>query len=498
MKLFIRQYMLQIVFFALLLTITPLIGCSKGSTGGGTETAPPTPPAPTPPVNTASDVIFYKTTGNQSSLFAKQNTSLVFGTASNQFSTIIVDSARQYQTIDGFGYTLTGGSADLINSLPANDKSALLRELFSSDSAAIGVSYLRISIGASDLNASVFTYDEVAAGATDETLQNFTLERDRLNLIPVLKQIIAINPNIKILACPWTAPTWMKINTNAANPFKGGKVNPAYYGAFANYFVKYIQAMKAEGITIDAITPQNEPLNPDNNPSMVMTATEQTDFIKNYLGPKFQAANLSTKIIIYDHNCDHPEYPLAVLSDAGARQFVDGSAFHLYAGSIDALTPVHDAYPSKNVYFTEQWTSSTGSFDGDLTWHVKNLVIGASRNWSKNVLEWNLANDPNYAPHTPGGCSACKGALTINGNSINRNVSYYIIAHASKFVTPGSVRVASNIINNLHNVAFITPQGKKVLIVVNDNSTTQSFNIMYKEKQVTTSLEAGAVGTYTW
>ena len=175
----------------------------------------------------------------------------------------------------------------------------------------------------------------------------------------------------------------------------GGSLQTQYYDVYAKYFVKYIQQMKAEGITIDAVTPQNEPLNPGNNPSLVMTAAEQTNFIKNNLGPAFQAAGLTTKIITYDHNCDQPDYPIAVLSDPAANAFVNGSAFHLYAGDISALTTVHDAFPDKAVYFTEQYTSSTGDFGGDLKWHLKNVIIGSMRNWSRTALEWNLANDPN-------------------------------------------------------------------------------------------------------
>ncbi|MDQ6610505.1 MAG: glucosylceramidase, partial [Bacteroidota bacterium] len=239
-------------------------------------------------------------------------------------------------------------------------------------------------------------------------------------------------------------------------------------------------------------------LNPNNNPSMQMLATEQAAFIKNNLGPKLQAANLSTKIIIYDHNADRTDYPLAVLSDPSARQYVDGSAFHLYGGAITALTPVHDAFPGKNIYFTEQYTSSTGSFSGDLAWHILNLVIGAPRNWSRNVLEWNLANDPNYNPHLPGGCNTCKGALTLSGDNISRNVAYYIIGHASKFVQPGSVRVASSTVTNLPNVAYITPTGKKVLIVLNDANTFQTFAIKFKEKWVSATIDPGSVGTFTW
>jgi glucosylceramidase len=430
--------------------------------------------------------------GDKSALLQKQNDQN-FATVSNTSSTIEVDTAQTFQTVDGFGYALTGGSAYVINLLSATDKSNLLQELFGTGSNSNAVSYLRISIGASDLNASVFSYDDMPPGQTDVNLTQFSLSQDTVDLIPVLKQILAINPNIKILGSPWSPPVWMKDNGSSV----GGGLLPQYYDAYAHYFVKYIQQMQAKGITINAITPQNEPLYGGNNPSMVMTADQQASFIKNNLGPAFQSAGINTKIIVYDHNCDKPEYPITVLNDATARAFIDGSAFHLYAGDISALTTVHNAYPDKNLYFTEQWTGANASFDGDLRWHVKNVIIGTMRNWGKVALEWNLASDPGYNPHTPGGCTECKGAITI-GNTITRNVSYYIVAHASRFVPPGSVRIASNISGNLYNVAFKTPAGKKVLIVVNDGTISASFNIKFNGQSVTTGLAAGAVGTYVW
>ena len=371
----------------------------------------------------------------------------------------------------------------------------MLKEFFGSDSNSISISYLRVSIGASDLSASVYTYDDMPSGQTDVNLQNFSLRKDQSSVISVLKQILAINPNIKILGSPWTAPTWMKSNNNSV----GGSLLPQYYAAYANYFVKYIQAMKAEGITIDAVTPQNEPLHGGNNPSMVMQPAEQADFIKNHLGPAFQTAGLTTKIILYDHNADRPDYPITILNDPDAKKYVDGSAFHLYAGPISALSQVHNAHPDKNVYFTEQWVGGPGNFSGDLLWHVENLIIGGTRNWSRNVLEWNLANDPSYQPHTDnGGCTNCLGALTIDGSSVTRNVSYYIIAHASKFVRPGSVRIESSNPGSLVTVAFKNPEGKKVLIVLNKGAVTQTFNIKYKGKIVTPTLNSGAVGTFVW
>jgi glucosylceramidase len=457
------------------------------------EPTPPDPPPVTPPAK--NEVDFWLTNGDETVKLQKQNTILAFGTQANQYPVITVDENIAFQTIDGFGYTLTGGSAEVINSLAASQKQALLQELFGSADNSIGVSYLRISIGASDLNQSPFTYDDMPSGQTDENLTNFSLAPDMTNVIPLLKEILAISPNIKILGSPWSAPVWMKDN----NSFVGGSLQPQYYAAYAQYFVKYIQEMKADGITIDAITPQNEPLNPANNPSMYMTALQQADFIKNDLGPAFNKANIATKIIIYDHNCDKPEYPISVLNDAAARAFINGSAFHLYAGDISALSTVNSAYPDKALYFTEQYTASTGSFGGDLKWHLKNVIIGSMRNWSRNALEWNLANNGYFGPHTDGGCDVCKGAITIqSSSSFTRNVGYYIVAHISKFVPPGSVRISSSVTGNLNNVAFKTPAGKKVLMVENDGNTKSTFNIKFDNKWITTSLNAGSVGTYVW
>ena len=477
----------QIFANSVLLLVLTACSCGKSSSGGD-----PTPPPP-PPGPGTTDVNAWVTTGDQFNLFKKQTTSLNWTTVANANLEIIVDSTKQYQTVDGFGYTLTGGSADLLMGLAPAARGEILRELFGNEENSIGVSYLRISIGASDLSASVFSYDDMPSGQTDPTLQNFSLSKDTVNLIPVLKEILAINGNIKIMGSPWSAPAWMKDNESSV----GGKLLPAYYSVYADYFVKYIQAMSAKGFTIDAITIQNEPEHGGNNPSMLMTAAEQADFIKNHLGPKFAAANINTRIIIWDHNCDHPEYPITVLNDPAAKQYIDGSAFHLYGGNINALSTVYNAHPDRNLYFTEQYTSSTGDFAGDLRWHLTNVIVGSMRNHSKVALEWNLANSPTFGPHTPGGCTVCKGALTIGG-SIQRNVAYYIIAHASKFVRPGSIRVHTDVPGSLHNAAFVTPDGKKVLIVVNDSGGAQGFNIRFKNRWVSTSLDAGAVGTYVW
>ena len=476
----------EFIFYLILFAIVNFNAqCNKGGNSGGTNNPPPNP---------TNDVELWLTRANQTVLLQKQNKVTSFGAAPNSFPTVEVDDTKTFQDIDGFGYTLTGGSAMLINQMDATAKNNLLHELFGNGDNAIAISYLRLSMGASDLDAAVFSYNDLPAGQTDMEQTNFNIAPDKTHLIPILKMILAINPSIKIIATPWSPPIWMKDNNNSI----GGSLKPEYYNSYAKYFVKYIQAMKAEGISITAITPQNEPLHPGNNPSMHMTAEQQRDFIKNSLGPAFQAANITTKIIVYDHNLDRPDYPINILNDPDAKKYIDGSAFHLYAGTPDVMTQVHNAHPDKNLYFTEQWTGSKSSFDGDLQWHIKNVVIGTTRNWSKLAMEWNLANDPAFGPHTPGGCTECKGALTINGSSVTRNVGYYIIAHASKFVPAGSKRIESNNAGAITNVAFVTPSGKKVLIALNEQTNPYTFNLKYKGKWAPVTMDAKSVMTLVW
>ena len=466
--------------------------CKKSTSTTVIDENPPVVPETTAPPS----VSVWLTTPDKLALFAPQDKMLSFsGTATSGITTIEVDTTQTFQTIDGFGYTLTGGSAQHLINMNAASRSALLKELFDTGANNIGVSYLRLSIGASDLSERVFSYNDLPAGQTDVTLSKFDLSDDKKDVIPVLKEILAIKPQIKILGSPWSAPVWMKDNGDT----RGGSLKPEYYNVYADYFVKYIQEMKKEGIRIDAVTVQNEPLHPGNNPSMYMTAEDQAIFIKTSLGPAFEKAGIDTKIIVYDHNADRPDYPLTILNDPEAKKYVDGSAFHLYAGNIEALSQVHFAHPDKNIYFTEQWVGAPGNFPEDLKWHVRTLIIGGTRNWARTVLEWNLANDPNNNPHTDrGGCDKCLGAITIDGNTVTRNPAYYIIAHASKWVRPGSVRVSSDIVSGIHNVAFVTPDGKKVLVALNDNTETKSFAIKFKGKWATASLPAGAVATYVW
>ncbi|WP_297693357.1 glycoside hydrolase family 30 beta sandwich domain-containing protein [uncultured Eudoraea sp.] len=410
-------------------------------------------------------------------------------------SNIALNPSITYQEMDGFGYTLTGGSSIHLKRMNASARTKVLEELFGKGPNSIGVSYLRISIGASDLDEYTWSYNDLPPGKTDPDLEHFSLAYDTLYLIPVLKEILKISPKIKIMGSPWSPPPWMKDNKDT----RGGSLMKEYYPAYANYFVKYIKAMEAEGIPIDAITVQNEPLHPGNNPSLLMLAKDQGEFVKNHLGPAFRKNEISTKIVIYDHNADRPDYPISILDDSLAAQYIDGSAFHLYGGTIDALSEVHNAHPDKHLYFTEQWIGAPGNFEENLSWHMENLIIGAPRNWSRNVLQWNLAADKNQEPHTDrGGCTRCLGAITIQGDSITRNPAYYIIAHASKFVPPGSVRIDSNQEGNILNVAYTTPDNKTVVILQNKNNKRVTVELKKEEEKLQITLGEKDVGTLVW
>lgn len=348
------------------------------------------------------------------------------------------------------------------------------------------------------MNDHVFTYDDLPAGQTDVKLRRFKLGPDLDDVVPVMQQILKINPSLKILATPWSAPSWMKTNQDP----KGGSLKPEYYQVYANYLARYIGEMRKHGIRIDAVTPQNEPLNPKNTPSMVVTAEEEDAFIKQALGPVFRSKHIAAKIILYDHNCDRPDYPMTILADKDTDPYIDGSGFHLYGGKIDAMTKVHDAYPDKNLYFTEQMVIDDPKSGKKLrvAEPIASIVIGATSNWSRNVLLWNLAADPDFGPHTSnGGCPICEGAITIDGDTVTRNLAFYAVGQVSRFVRPGAVRITtteSGVVPS--HVAFLDADGSTVLLVSNTTDTRQHFTIRSGGGIAEADLPAGAVATYVW
>jgi glucosylceramidase len=422
---------------------------------------------------------------------------------------IDIDDGRSFQPIEGFGFALTGGSAYLLAGLAAADRAGLLQELFGPAEASIGLSCLRLSIGASDLGRRDFSYWGLRRGTADPDLARFNLAAGDREVVPVLQEILRINPAVKIIASPWSAPPWMKTNGS----YVGGRLKPEWYSAYARYFVKYLETMRGHGIHVGAVTPQNEPHNPRNEPSMVMSAIEQADFIKRHLGPEMRKGAPDTDILCWDHNCDEPDYPLAVLADAEARAYIAGVAWHLYSGSPDAMSKVWAHYPEKKVYFTEQWVSSHDDFMGALRWHAKNVVIGTLRNWSRTALEWNLASDPAYALHTRQGAVGALGGITIGATirrrrravggvavkaTIQRNVGYYLMAHSARFIRPGSLRVHSSEADSLPNVACLTPERRLVMVVVNDSDRARRFRLRHRGAYATLELAAGDVATLRW
>ncbi len=464
------------------------------------------------------------TTSDRSKLFQKESQTISFHPRPEEqraLPVIIVDPRQEMQSVDGFGFALTGGSAELLMKMSSEARAKTLLHLFSPDGDSAGVSYLRLTIGASDMNAFVYSYDDLAKGKTDPELKNFDLGHDKENVIPVLKEILRINPTIKILASSWSAPAWMKTNDDP----RGGALKEEDYPAYAKYLIRYIGEMKKEGVVIDAISIQNEPLNNRNTPSMRWLVDQQRSFLKEDLIPAFTKSGLKTKLVLFDHNLNRPDYPLTLLSEPAISEFADGTGFHNYGGDVSAMGMVHAARPDKNVYFTEQTvTEKPGSPTIDIAATVERLIINTTRNWSKNVILWNMAADPNNEPHTDnGGCSGCQGAITLDKNIVSFNLAYYTVVHASKFVRPGSIRIAStapgdqaidlttdeerpeikrvDVIEHskvFPNVAFKTPDGKIVLIVANTSQDAGSFLIQYNGQIAAVTLSSGAVGTYVW
>lgn len=472
----------------LLLAVT---GCGKD------EFPDPGPPQQPKEIGKAR---VWVTTGDQSKLLAEESQIPVTEISETSLPSITLDVTEKLQEIEGFGAALTGSSAYLINKkMTAAQRQTLLEDLFDPDQG-IGISYLRMTVGASDFSLSNYTYDDMPPGETDPDLTNFSIAKDKEDIVPVFKQILAIAPDVKIMGSPWSPPAWMKTNESLL----GGRLEPEYYAVYARYLARYVKAYDNEGITIDAITPQNEPLHfTASYPSMEMQAEEQLTFIKDHLGPVFASEGITAKIIIYDHNWDNTLYAISILNDPAASQYVAGSAFHAYAGNVSAMSVVHNAHPDKGLYFTEisggEWATS---FSDNLQWNMANIFIGTTKNWSKTALLWNLALDENHGP-TNNGCQDCRGVVTIQSatGTVTKNVEYYSIGHFSRFVRPGAFRIASTNFESttkLDHVAFINTDGSKVMVISNADTAAKSFVVRTGEGQFSYFMNGRSVATIVW
>ena len=428
----------------------------------------------------------------------QQKPELSFSATRLPHLTITVNDSLKYQEIDGFGASLTDSSAWLLwKKLTDAQRKEALQMLFS-PATGIGLSVLRQPMGASDFALSPYSYDEEPSGQSDPDLKYFSIDHDRTYILPILRDALAINPRLKIIASPWSPPGWMKTSGSMMQ----GALLPTAYSPLAKYFVKFVQEYEAAGIPIFAITMQNEPLHvPNDYPGMGMTAREQADFLANYLGPAFRDAKLKTKIMVFDHNWDLISYPIQVLNDPKAAVFAAGTATHCYGGSVTAQNELHERFPGKEIWLTEcsggDWQS------GKLLQQQARLIIGSTRNWAKSVVLWNLALDQNHAPFL-GGCTTCRGVITVNDETqpskVVPTVDYTALAHASKFVVPGAFRIESNSFEqgSLEDVAFRNPDGSLVLLVLNSSNAYVTFNIAWEGKFATYKLPGDAVATFRW
>ena len=463
------------------------------ATGGAAVSAGPARAA------SGAAVSVWETTADQSQLLAPQAGTAFAAGAGSASQTITVSPATTYQTMTGFGASFTDSSAWLVANSPL--RNSIMTKLFD-PGQGIGLDFLRQPIGASDFSRSLYSYDDMPTGQTDPSLANFSISHDTAYILPILQQARQLNPAITIMATPWSPPGWMK----SSGSMIGGSLLSADYQAYANYLVKFLQAYQSAGVPVALITPQNEPeYSPSNYPGATMSATDEASFIANDLGPAIHNAGLSTKILGYDHNWNDTSYPSTILGDPAAAQYTAGTAWHCYAGDPSAQTTVHNAYPAKDTYFTEcsgtQSANPASTFADSLDWQTENLIIGATRNWAKSVVTWNMALDPSGGPSM--NCTTCTGVVTVNNTAGTAayNAEYYVLGQASKFVKPGAVRIDSNTFGsgNVEDVAFANPDGSDALIVLNaDTSGARTFNVDENGQYFTYSLPPRAVATFTW
>lgn len=440
-------------------------------------------------IDEEGDVDVFLTYANQLVLFERQPP--VDFSEDSTGILIEVDETQKFQEMVGFGAALTGSSAYLIRQMPDEPRKELLEELFHPEEG-IGISNLRITIGSSDFSIGNYSYNDI------QGIENFEIpEIDERDLIPVLKEILDVYPDLYIMASPWSAPAWMKKN----NSMRGGELERDHFDDFAQYLKKFVEAYEDLGIPIHAISVQNEPLHETPGyPTMYMSWQDQNEFIRDYLGPLFLSSGIDTEILIYDHNWDEYMYPINILNDSETRQYVTGSAFHGYAGDVRQMSNVHNAHPDKGLYFTEisggQWATD---FWGNIVWNMDNIFIGSVRNWSKNVLFWNLALNDDFGPRN-GGCQNCRGVITISDQvTVSQNVEYYLLAHMSKFVRPGAHRVHTNDpTDDLDYIAFKNKDDSTTLIVINKSSSAREILVKTENGDFTYNIPLRTLATFRW
>ena len=448
-----------------------------------------------PSLGHAQTVNVWLTTNSQSAKLQPQ-ASLSFGTSATATNPIVVDETRTYQEIEGFGASMTDSSAYLLHQIatPAA-RAAAMANLFTRTGTGIGLSFIRNPMGASDLARFHYSYDDLPAGQTDPTLAGFSIAHDLADIVPLMQQARALNPQLVVMATPWSPPGWMKTSGSLI----GGALLASAHAPFANYFVKYIQAYEAAGIPIDYVSLQNEPLYvPGDYPGMSMDAATQLAVLKLHLLPALTSAGLSTKALVYDHNWDRPDYPDSVLADPAIAESprVAGIAWHGYGGTPGAMLALHDKYPQVRQYQTEH---SGGTWVSDQVRADFQEIIHVMRSWGRAFVKWGLALDQNRGPHA-GGCGTCTPLVTVSNpsGSVSYPIDFYTLGHFSKFVLPGARRIYSSNGTGVLSAAFVNPDGSKALIAFNDTRTNKSIQVRWGTRSFAYTLPGYAGATFTW
>jgi glucosylceramidase len=412
------------------------------------------------------------------------------GTANVTFN----ESDRR-QTLDGFGAAFTDTSVWLIQTqLSAANRDKVMSDLFSRPSG-IGLSFMRLPMGSSDFTqcSCTYSYDD---GAADPTLSRFSTERDDAYIIPVLKQAQTINPQMKLFANPWSAPSWMKTN-NSMLGVNGGALRGDVFEPFAQYFVRFLQEYKAKGVAVWGITPQNEPTNqPPSYSAMLFSANDETQWIANNLVPALRAGGLiDVKILGGDDTGVNPQYASTLFANATTANALYATAWHCYVGDLTAMTAIHNAHPDKPLYMTECSTGPTG-IAGDAT--ERTLV--STNNWASGVVLWNLALDQNGGPKMGVGCEGCTGLVSIDSQTgqYSYTINFYELGQFSKFVAPGAQRLAHTDGAGIWAQAYRNPDGTIAVVAYNRGSSALTFTVAWKRQGLFSyTAPAGATVTFT-
>ncbi|MGI8430099.1 MAG: glycoside hydrolase family 30 protein [Solirubrobacteraceae bacterium] len=425
---------------------------------------------------------------------------------------IHVEDRVRYQRITGFGGAMTDTAAWLLDKkLSPRARAAAMNKLFGA--GGIHLSYVRVPMGASDFtkDGRPYSYDDLRPGRSDPRMARFSIAHDRAYIIPALREMLAIDPHVKILANPWSPPAWMKTNHALNNDANGGMLKLSAYRPLARYFVKFIRGYARLGIPIAAITPQNEPGQQTSYPGLNLPEPAEARFIAHDLAPALRAARLHTRIYGLDFLWAAEHYAKLLLANPTVTRTLGGIAWHCYVGNPGAMTMVHDLAPGLGQIESE---CSSGIAPGP----AAELAIASVRNWSSAVLLWNLALNPSGGPVQPpnGGCKHCTAVVTVHerASTVSYGRDYYELGQASKFIQPGARRIRSEHFVNyefrshhhgrdyasagLDDVALVNPDGSKVLLAYNNATHAERFAVQWHGHSFTYTLPPRATATFVW